>query len=113
MKAMLLIITTGLMTIAINTHACNVVPKGICYIEETGQIVFANTFFSLVSEKAAQDGVTCTIGRVKGKQSGRMYNTSGVRIEKELGCLSHKEIKEIQLAYGLAGSCKKYTCQEF
>jgi len=112
MKTLVLVITASLLTVAINSQACDVAPKGTCYVEETHQYVSADRFFSLVSEKAAEYGVICTVGRVKGKQSGRMYNTNGARIEKSQGCLSHKEIKEIKAAYNLTGECKSYTCSE-
>jgi len=112
MKKLALLVTVGLMSVAINTHACNVAPKGTCFVEETNEYVAADKFFSLVSEKAAQRGVTCTVGRVKGEQSGRIYDTTGRRLEKDMGCLSHKEIKQVQSMYNLTGDCKKYTCKE-
>ena len=113
MRNLLMILAASMVSMATTTFACDVVPQGNCFVEETNQYIPADRFFSLVSEKAASNGVVCTVGRVKGKQSGRIYNTKGQRLEKDMGCLSHREIKQVQQSYGLSGDCLKYTCAEY
>jgi len=101
----------AIVTVAgVSAEACNVVPQGTCYVKETGRYISSNQFFSTLSEISQSEG-RCIVGRVHGKQSGRMYY-SGRRLAKHDGCLSHKELSEWKSFFGLTGECQTLTCQE-
>lgn len=110
MKQFVFAIAASLIAMTTVSQACNVSPAGrTCYVQETGEYIRGDEFFSKVSQKANSRDA-CTVGRVKGLQSGRMYDYRGQRIEKDMGCLSHKEISQIKSIYGLRGECRTYTC---
>ncbi len=111
MKKIVLAVATSILTMSAVSFACDVTPAGsACLVEETGEIISGSEFFSRVANNSNRHD-TCTVGRVKGSQSGRMYY-NGRRIEKDMGCLSHNEIKQIKSIYGLTGECRTYTCRE-
>lgn len=112
MKKFALTIAATVLSFSAVSNACDVTPAGDrCYVEETGEYISGSEFFSRVANNSNKFD-TCTVGRVKGSQSGRMYY-NGRRIEKEMGCLSHKEIKQIKSIYGLQGECRTYTCTAY
>ena len=99
MKNVMMSLIAATLFVGSYSQACNVVPQGTCYVKETQQYIRGDEFFSAVSARANRTD-SCTVGRVKGKESGRMY-WNGQRIQKGEGCLSHKEIKEIKADYAL------------
>ncbi len=110
MKNTVLVFIAGTLWAITHPQACDIAPQGTCYAIELDQYMPADQFFKTVAAQANRAGI-CTVGRVKGKTGNRMY-IMGQRIEKDKGCLSPAEIKDLKNYYQLKYDCAVYTCDE-
>ncbi len=78
----------------------------VCFIEQTGEVVAADSFFSLVHQKSQKEG--CAAGKLfKQSNSGRLY-ISGRKVAERL---SGSELEASMRQFGVQG-CSVYVCNE-
>ena len=82
-----------------------------CYVPQTGQLVLASNFFSLVADVSRDEG-RCIVGKIYNESYSTRIYYNGRRIAKGAGGLSNSEAADLKRLYGLTGSCTTYTCDE-